>query len=405
MQHNRLLNMSIWILILVCITVNAIAAPVVIAFTRHTFRGVSKIIPPKALAISNLKIQDATLSYAMNATPNGLAIAKKFAQDAYNNGAILALKTIHENPALAGHWSVIRTDLAQERTFSTAVNLYQGLSKISRGKISLIGCRTTENMPVDYIATDDRSVIACVSPQLITQESDAAKAKITEKFMMLANHLISLLGGKPNINESNFKFDFPNIRTLSNQIEMSSDLGGLPLQYVLEDAKIKSSLINREAVITAMQLLGYSLLMDSTNTESEALTLLKANYINSLKSGTQEIVVTHDTRINALLYNLGFLSENSVPNDLSIYPLETITIALNAKRVAIVRTRINISDNGSMTGAAGFKSWVFWSGTRQAWNAHVSALQEKINAEKRVAACIQKIPLCQPVLLNVTYLL
>lgn len=387
------------ILFSLCITSNLNAAPVIIAFTRHTFRGIDKLTPPPAITISNLKIQNTILSYGENATHSGLAITKKFAESAYNNGAKLALKTIGEKPDIAGHWAIIRADLAQERTFSTAVYLYKGLSKNNSPKISLVGCRTSEAVPVDYISTGDHNFSKCIAPYLSSHKNNSNQSIISEKFIMLANHLITLLGGKPNINADNLTIYFSSIKLLSDQIEMSSDLG-MPLNAVLEKNTITSPQINHEAVTTAMQLLGYSLFENSSNLEMQALTLLKANYIDSLKGGTQEIIVTHDTKMNALLNNLGFLTKKSSPNEFSVYPIETITIAMNEKKVAIVRTRINIRKDGSMTGAAGFKSWVFWSGPRKQWNAHVAALREKVNHEKRIAACVQKATLCHAVLLQ-----
>lgn len=397
-------------LIIFCSTFRAIASekivrtntdqPIIIAFTRHTFRGVSKTTPPPVITIPHLKIKNTILSYGMDATHDGLLITKKFAEQAYNDGAKLALKTIRQNPKIAGHWSQIRTDLSSERTFLTAVNLDEGLSKILSQKISLVGCQTSEERDIDDISTVNNQLRECISHQLIKQQRALMKEKVSKRFIMLANHLLLLLGGQPIINKANYHLYFSPVENLCAQIEMSADLGDFPLQYVLKNPVVKLSTINHKAVATALKLLGYELLIDAANSEMNASTLTTLNYIDTLKPGTQKIVVSHDTKMNALLSNLNLISAHSSPSALSIYPIETITIAMNSKLVTIVRTRIKINKNGAMNGKAGFKSWIFWSGTRTEWNSDVNKLRIKVNNDKKMVRCIQKIPLCHPVKLQ-----
>lgn len=374
--------------------------PVIIAFTRHTFRGVSQVTPPAALTIGNLKINNPVLSYGMDATAGGLKITTAFAKTAYNDGAKLALKAIHQNPNLAGHWSIIRADLATQRTFATAVALSQGLPKVSHQDLTLVGCPTQINQPVDVMTTWSKTLAACMRQQKADQNSHPLEKPLAKKYIMLANHLLSLLGGEPIINQSNLKQSIAPITQLCNRIEMSSDLGSFPLQYVLLNHPALSARKNHEAVVIALQLLGYDLLIKNSHLENEALVLKKLEAIDALQNGEQEIIVTHDTKISALLSQLGFISAQSKPNALAVYPLETITIALDQQRAAVVRTRINIGKAGAMNGQAGYQSRVLWSGTRKDWDARMMALRQKIERHRSIAHCIQQLPICQPVVLK-----
>ena len=371
--------------------------PVIVAFTRHTFRGPNKITPPPIPRVSNLKVQNNILAYGMDATILGLKIAQRLGREAYNDGARLALKTINADPQLAGHWSEIRPDLSTQRTFWTAVCLRKGLATASGSEIPMSACPTTEGVAIDAVSASSKSQMQCIPSQLIIQQRDLLRTQVAPRYVQLANRLISLLGGKPDVTQANPYTSYSDIKLLSSLIEYSSDFNGSTLNRVLAHPITTSPQVNREAVAIALDILGYNLLFSSSGLSADITAFAKINYVNSLSNGSQKIILTHDDKISALLQSLNLLSSQSDPDDLAVYPLETITIALNANRVAIVRTRINIDKNGSMTGKSGFKSWIFWSGTRKEWDERVTTLQARINSYMPVAACLQKITPCSPV--------
>ncbi len=367
-------------------------APVVIAFTRHTFRGPDESIAEPLPSFSNLSLKNNVVAYEMNATSHGLKIAQAFAEQAYNNGAQLALKTIGENPKLAGKWSSIRADLSTERTFETGVYLDRGLSKNVSQNIAFTGVPVIGDTSTDDISTISAAQSACYPAATWAAQSALIKNQAFAKYTPIEDDLIELLGGTPDATPQSF----PDALLVASLVEFNSDFNHFSLSNVVSGNISNSPETTKQAIQDSLNIAGYGLFQDYYGLTANVFSAAKVNYINTLPAGSQQIIVTHDDNINALLQSLGLISIQSKASDLAVYPLETITFALNSSNVAIVRTRININPNGSMTGSSGYKSWIIWSGTRAQWNAKVAAIQNNINQYPSIASCLAKIPATQP---------
>lgn len=377
--------------------INTANKAVVVSFTRHTFRGYSMSMPTVIPPIYGLHFHNDAVAYQMNATPNGVKIARLYGERFYNKSAEIALKAIGSNPKLAGRWSSIRPDLAAQRTFVTAAALYEGLSKNNSSLVfagvPITGAVTQKGKTAttDDVAAVSESQMMCFLEENKNNQNASVVADVQKKMTSLSEKLIHLLGGKPPKLSSQIKVS--TIKTIASAVEFHSDLNSFSLQSVVKNNINASPEKTKTAVKTALSIIGYSFLEKMNGLTADVFSLPKLNYIDSLSPGTQKIIVTHDTILSALLQSLQLISVHSKPDDLAIYPLETVTIAMNNGQVAIVRTRINMSPNGSLTGDAGFEYKVIWTGTREAWNAKVTAIQSAINQHSKLASCLSNLPL------------
>src|SRR5260370_35661151 len=168
-----------------------------VAFSRHTFRGIAKNVGPQKIDLSQYGIGDQkdklpipTLSYGEDATPQGLIIAERFAAHGLQEAAALAVGAIAENKVFDGHWDEVGAELASERTFWTGLYLIEGIKEQDTGRnraIKFTGCPTVSGNAVDAVSSD-HPIKVCVSKdkdsmadflQLLKSSQDQTKLKVS----------------------------------------------------------------------------------------------------------------------------------------------------------------------------------------------------------------------------------
>ncbi len=401
-----------------------------VAFSRHTFRGISKNVGPQKIDLSqygignqNDKLPIPTLSYGEDATPQGLIIAERFAAPGLQEAAALAVGAIAENKVFDGHWDEVRAELASERTFWTGLYLIKGIKEQDTGRnraIQFTGCATVSGNAVDAVSSD-HPIKECVSKddtskavflQLLKASPDLPKLK--ESFQNFLNTVRAAIGltSKVVIPEPVYSQDgslpkvYDQLAALASIIEMIAELGPpLPQVFPSPQPGPLNAQLGKVALQRGVNSLGIRFFTSEPSPLSDAVSVFPVNYMMSRPRGSHTIVVSHDNMMSALMSSLGIISSNGAPDDWAFFPIETYVFAFGSSNVSIVRMRVEISDpDGAIPGNYG--SQVVWKGSVQQWNEKVMALNERaktLNLGPGGNGCVNAVTECKAVEINVAF--
>jgi hypothetical protein len=368
--------------------------PTIVSFTRHTFRGVAKDVGPQAIALKEygIDITIPLLSYVEDATPRGLVIAKQFGSEGLNKAAACAVRALSGDlkfcepqadigdQTFDGHWDEFRTDLSTQRTFWTAIKVREGLEeslrKPTQPRIALRGCKTTPGKAIDPVCTR-QSVMSRVPLSAPDVELLALFKKRSESFLAKYRASIGIDDPMPAL-PAPYYFDgkiLPNeyeeVAKLANVIEMASALGQ-PIPLLVQPSTIappRHEGQGKAVVMEGLNMLGVRFFIANPQLVADNISVQALNYMASRTKGTHTAVFTHDDYISALLHSLGFITRDSDPSQLAIYPLETIVFAFRDHHVAVSRTRLTVQVNGSIPENEHFQdTTLVWHGSLHTWN-------------------------------------
>ena len=396
-----------------------------VAFSRHTFRGISKNVGPQKISLPQygIDIPIPTLSYGEDATPQGLIIAERFAAPGLQEAAALAVGAIAENKVFDGHWDEVRAELASERTFWTGLYLIKGIKEQDTERnraIKFTGCATVSGNAVDAVSSD-HPIKVCVSQdpdskavflQLLKASPDLPKLKASfQNFLNTVRAAIGLTS-KVVIPEPVYSQDgslpkvYDQLAALASIIEMIAELGPpLPQVFPSPQPGPLNAQLGKVALQRGVNSLGIRFFTSEPSPLSDAVSVFPVNYMMSRPRGSHTIVVSHDNMMSALMSSLGIISSNGAPDDWAFFPIETYVFAFGSSNVSIVRMRVEISDpDGAIPGNYG--SQVVWKGSVQQWNEKVMDLNERaktLNLGPVGNACLNAVTECEAVEINVAF--
>jgi len=328
-----------------------------------------------------------TLSYAEDATPQGLMIAERFAAPGLQQAAALAVGALAENKVFDRHWDEVRAELGAERTFWTGLYLRKGLEKKDaehNRAIKFTGCKTVSGKAVDAVSSD-HPVKECVPDdvylQLLEASPDLPKLKAT--FQDFLNTVRAAIGLNPAAipdpvysSDGSLPKDYNELAALASVIEMIADLGP-PLQQIFPSSdRGPLTQLGKVALQRGVDSLGIRFFTSEPSPLSDAVSVFPVNYMIARPKGSHTIVVSHDNMMSALMSSLGIISSKSAPDDWAFFPIESYVFAFGRSNVSIVRMRVQIKNpDGAIPG--NYASQVVWKGSLPEWDEKVQALNQR----------------------------
>lgn len=379
----------------------------IVSFSRHTFRGVTEEVAPQEVSLYRygVHLRIPLLSFEQNATPRGLEIARGFANQGLQHAASLAVKGLDEQKEFDGHWDEFRADLAKERTFWTAIKVREGLNK----QIPLTGCKTRPGKSIDIVSTR-HPVMQCITSStlnaaLIDSSDHALFKSLSQTFLMQVRSAIGVdetMTALPDYTSD--EKEYGEVAKLALAVEMIASLGA-PLPQLFKKSDQESLLKHGKAVLTAgLNVLGIRFFINNPLPVADQITLPPLKYMASRPKGSHTAVFTHDDSISAILHSLGFINSKSDPDQLAIYPLETIIFAFGNKNVSVVRIRPEVEQDGEIPG--NFKAFTLWKGSRDEWDNKVREVEMRSknwSVSKPAKTCLNALKICDVETLNVAY--
>jgi hypothetical protein len=390
----------------------------VVAFSRHTFRGISKEIGPQKISLPEygINVEIPNLSYAYDATPRGMEIAKQYASKGLQEAAAAAVTALGSKKKFDGHWDEIQADLATERTFWTANKIRDGLRGLNKANADtvLTGCKTEQGHSIDVVSTRELAM-KCAPPAVLhaalAGSPDLRKFKAQgEHFLGVVRSAIGVEGPVPSLPEPVYseKGELPKVyaevASLASIIEMSSALGA-PLPQIFKNVP-KGPLLKKgkEAIAAGVNFLGVRFFIGNPTPVADAITMFPAKFISTQAKGRHTLVLAHDDFIAAMMHGLGILSTAGDVNDLGIYPIETFVVAYNDSKASVARMQLKVKNDGSIPGP--FEHKVVWTGTRAQWDEKVKAANDRAqawNIGKEGQECLAALKMCKAEPVEVAY--
>jgi hypothetical protein len=383
----------------------------IVAFVRHTFRGINRNVGPLSLALEKYGIglkSLPVLSWGESSTPRGQDIARDFGSVGLQKVAEKAVKALGEGKNFNGQWDEFRADLATERTLLTALRLREGL----KGTMSVTGCPTKVGERVDVIvsreptlkcAEEELSPLMHASPDLTIFQQRA------EKFLKAVSAAINIKGPMKELpaavydSEGKLPKEYEELEKLASAIEMTAELGP-PLGELFPGSDAKQG---KQVLESALNFLGIRFFTKTPFQVADASSVYQLQYIEERKPGTHTLLLTHDDTLSNFLRALDLINPKSEAGELAIYPLETIVFAFGEKNVSVVRMRIQVRDpDGFIPGP--FASTVLWKGSRADWDKKVKDVRDRVASWKvseKTRACLDNLgkKVCDAPALDIRY--
>ncbi len=358
--------------------------PSFVAYSRHTFRGYDETqVGPQKLSVGPLKdFIVPAVGYAMDATPQGLSIARINASAGLIDTQNLAAKTL--STTLPSEIGELLADFATERTVMTAAYIAQGLADKGVKVAQLQGLPTVPNAGIDAVSAPDPAK-KCMPDDQLTSSRNASQG--LPQLQTAGQNLLSTVGsivGKPGAyplpqpvydDKGKLPVEYQQVASLASAIEMTAALGS-PVSLVFKSTSVH---LGAQAVKQSLDFLGLGEATDTPQPISSAMAEVPAQYLNQqLTSGINTLVVSHDDYMSDLVRGLGIVPDSGSISQLGFYPIETFVFARTQSKVAVVRMRIQVQPDGSMPGP--YASQVAWTGTTDEWNQKVNSLLQAAQA-------------------------
>jgi hypothetical protein len=397
--------------------------PTIVSFTRHTFRGAAQEMSPQEIALKKygIDVNIPLLSYAQDATPRGLDIAKQFGSEGLNKAAACAVRALSgdlkfcepqadiEDQTFDGHWHEFRVDLSTQRTFWTAIKVREGLeeslTKPTQPRIALRGCKTTPGEAIDTVCTRPH-MVSC-APSLAP--SDELLLSLRARSNTLLTHFRTAIGNSeshplllPTPQYADGQIhpkEYEEVAKLANFIEMAAAYP-FPIELVNNSTKAPQSVKpGKDLVTDALNMLGIRLFVKNQQVIDDHINVHVLEYMKRRPRGSHTAIFTHDDYLSSLLRSLELITEKSDASALAIYPLETVVFAFNDHHVAVSRTRLTVQENGSIPEKERFQdTTLVWHGSLDKWNHKVGKVHRRAGPP-----CLVTVNICEAKDLEVVY--
>lgn len=374
----------------------------IVVYARHTFRGVSKAVPPETIDLPQIGFRFAPplFAWGMDAMPEGLRIAEKVYPRGLRAGVAMAGDAVGANE-LSQHWDLIRPDLGASRDFETALYLRRGLG----GNIPLVGVPCPEGKSRDHVTQFSLSAFgsdeSAQSGPDATAEEHGVLRHVTGTFLSDFREIIGETapspGNKPLLppGEKAQAGVFREAAKLATVLEMASAKGP-PLQVLFDRSSGKCDVEN--LILAGLKVIAGRWLIANPGPLGDAQGWFPIHHIDQLPPGSRQILVGHDTQLFFILRALGLISLGEDFADGPVLPMESAIFAFHGNRVAIVRLQLQLRRDGS---AGAFQPTLVWQGTRAEWDARVARLRASLESTPATARLLRTYHQPEPIMLKV----
>ncbi|PTX98802.1 hypothetical protein DB345_03530 [Spartobacteria bacterium LR76] len=400
-----LLRLGIVVSLLVSLLTSSAKAeepPTTIAvYARHTFRGVSKAVPPEVIDLPEIgfRFTPPMFAYGMDAMPEGLRIA----QDVYPAGLRAAVEMAGQAVGVKGldqHWDLIRPDLGTSRDFETALFIRRGLG----GKVPLVGVPSRDTEVRDFVTSFSLSALQPETIEefrrKITPEESRALRESTAGFLQ-AFQQAALGTSQPVTIPPVFpdgKTEAPIFREtakLAVSLEMAAAKGS-PLRVLFGKPAGQQDI--GTLIHTGLKVSAARWLINNPGATGSIQAWFPLRHIDHLPPGSRQILVGHDIQYFFILRSLGLISLADGFRDGPVLPLDSVIFAFRGDRAAVVRLQVQLRRDGS---AGAFRPALLWQGSRSEWDARLARIRKQLESHPDTARLIRTYRQPEPVMLQV----
>jgi len=387
---------------LLCTGGQAAEPPTTIAvYARHTFRGVSKAVPPGTINLPGIGFQFSPpmFAYGMDAMPEGLRIAETVYPQGLRTAVEMAGRAVGAKK-LDRRWDLIRPDLGTSRDFETALSIRRGLG----GNVPLVGVPSRDTEVKDFVTSFDLTVLAPETVEefrrkITPEESHVMRqstAGFLQAFQQAALGAVRPVAIPPVF--PNGKSEAPIFREtakLAVSMEMASAKG--PPLRVLFDKTAGPTDIG-ELIRTGLKVSAARWIITNPGSVGTVQGWYPIHYIDQLPPGSRQILVGHDVQFFFILRSLGLISLADDFHDGPVLPLESVIFAFRGDRVAVVRLQVQLLRDGS---AGKFRPALLWQGSRSEWDARLARIREQLESHPDTARLLRTHRQAEPIVLKV----
>lgn len=370
-------------------------------YARHTFRGISKAVPPEVVDLPEIgfRFTPPMFAYGMDAMPEGLRIAEKV----YPAGLRAAVEMAGQAVGVKGleqHWDLIRPDLGTSRDFETALYLRRGLG----GRVPLVGVPSRDTEVKDFVTSFDVAVLGPDTVEDFRQHITAEESRVVRQSTaeFLQGFQRAALGRAGSIEIPpvfpDGKTEAPVFREtakLAVSMEMASAKG--PPLRALFDKRAENADIG-SLIRTGLKVSAARWMIMNPGAVGSVQGWFPLRYIDQLPPGSRQILVGHDVQFFFILRSLGLISLADDFRDGPVLPMESVIFAFRGNRVAVVRLQIQLHHDGS---AGRFQPALLWQGSREDWNARLARIREQLESHPAIARLLRTHRQAEPVVLKV----
>lgn len=370
-------------------------------YARHTFRGVSKAVPPEAIDLPGIGLQfvPPMFAYGMDAMPEGLRIAETVYPQGLRAAVEMAGQAVGAKK-LDQRWDLIRPDLGASRDFETALAIRRGLG----GNTPLVGVPSRDTEVTDFVTSFDLTALAPETVEefrrKITPEESRVMRQSTDgflqEFQQAALGAVRPLAIPPVFPDG--KSEAPIFRETSKlavSLEMASAKG--PPLRVLFDKTAGPTDIGA-LIRTGLKVSAARWMITNPGAAGTVQGWFPIRYIDHLPPGSRQILVGHDVQFFFILRSLGLISLANDFNDGPVLPLESVIFAFRGDRVAVVRLQLKLLRDGS---AGKFQPTLLWQGSRSEWDARLARIRKQLESHPDIARLLRIHRQEEPVVLKV----
>jgi len=390
------------LLSLLCIGGRAAEPPTTIAvYARHTFRGVSKAVPPEVINLPEIGFQffPPMFAYGMDAMPEGLRIAEQVYPPGLRAAVEMAGQAVGAG-RLDQHWDLIRPDLGTSRDFETALAIQRGLG----GRVPLVGVPSRDTEVKDFVTSFDLSVLAPETIEefrrKITREESIAIRQSTAEFLQSFQQ--AMMGAvRPVAIPAVFpdgKKEAPIFREtakLAVSLEMASAKGP-PLRVLFDKTAGQTDV--GELIRTGLKVSAARWMIMNPGAIGSVQAWFPLHHIDQLPPGSRQILVGHDVQFFFILRSLGLISLTDDFTTGPVLPLDSIIFAFRGDRVAAVRLQVQLRRDGS---AGKFQPTLLWQGSRSEWTARLAQIRQQLESHPDIARLLRTYRQAEPVVLTI----
>lgn len=387
---------------LLCASGLASEPPTTIAvYARHTFRGVSKAVPPEVIALPEIGLQflPPMFAYGMDAMPEGLRIAEKVYPQGLRAAVEMAGQAVGARK-LDQHWDLIRTDLGTSRDFETALAIRRGLGD----RVPLVGVPSRDTEVKDFVTSFDPTVLAPETVEecrrKITREESTTVRQSTAEFLQSFQQAITG-AARPLAIPSVFLDGnkeapvFRETAKLAVSLEMASAKGP-PLRVLFDKAAGPTDV--GELIRTGLKVSAARWMILNPGAIGSIQAWFPLRHIDQLPPGSRQILVGHDVQFFFILRSLGLISLADDFTSGPVLPLDSVILAFRGDRVAVARLQVQLRRDGS---AGKFQPTLLWQGSRAEWTTRLAQLRQQLERHPDIARLLRTYRQAEPVVLKV----
>ncbi len=370
-------------------------------YARHTFRGVSKAVPPEMINLPEIGFHFAPpmFAYGMDAMPEGLRIA----EEVYPAGLHAAVEMAGQAVGIKGlkqHWDLIRSDLGTSRDFETALSIRRGLG----GKVPVVGVPSRDAGVKDFVTSFPLSSLQPETVEefrrKITPEESRAVRESTAEFLQAFQHA-ALETSQPVAIPPVFPDGkteapiFQETAKLAVSLEMAAAKGP-PLRVLFDKPSGQHDI--GTLTRTGLKVSAARWLINNPGSVGSVQAWFPLSHIDQLPPGSRQILVGHDIQYFFILRSLGFISLADGFQDGPVLPLDSVIFAFRGDRAAVVRLQAQLHRDGK---AGQFQPTLLWQGTRSEWSARLARIRKQLENHPDTARLIRTHRQAEPVVLKI----